>query len=154
MGVAIDIDGGTGEAPPPRRRTRAVRSPVRRRPATRRPGGRPLAHRTGGATFSRAAHGRPAPRAGGGVLVIAALATALAIVGFACLGAGSVDGAVPTRTVVVQVRSGESLGDIAARTAPGAVVEQVVARIVEMNALAGSGVHPGQSLVVPVPAAG
>lgn len=55
----------------------------------------------------------------------------------------------PSGTTVAVVGAGESLGDVAARVAPGADTETVVTRIRELNRLEGSSVAPGRPLVVP-----
>ena len=55
----------------------------------------------------------------------------------------------PRRSTVVVVAPGESLIDVAHRTAPTADVDAVVARIRTDNHLAGSSVVPGRPLVVP-----
>ncbi|MFJ6674129.1 LysM peptidoglycan-binding domain-containing protein [Actinosynnema sp. NPDC091369] len=56
---------------------------------------------------------------------------------------------VPERTNVVHVQVGETLWDVAERSAPASDPDAVVARIVELNSLPSSDVVPGQSLVVP-----
>ncbi|QQQ77908.1 LysM peptidoglycan-binding domain-containing protein [Saccharothrix sp. 6-C] len=56
---------------------------------------------------------------------------------------------VPERTNVVHVQVGESLWDVAERSAPASDPDAVVARIRELNSLPGSDVVPGQALVVP-----
>ncbi|MEU4746499.1 LysM peptidoglycan-binding domain-containing protein [Actinosynnema sp. NPDC023658] len=56
---------------------------------------------------------------------------------------------VPERTNVVHVQVGETLWDVAERSAPNADQDAVVTRIRELNSLPGSDVVPGQSLVVP-----
>lgn len=120
----------------------------------RRPSGRPLSYERHRVAVSRAPHGRGEQEVGWGAVLVGTLATALVLAGFLGLAQWRVGDAVPNRTEVVQVRGGESLGDLAARVSPGVVVEQVVERIVELNALSGSGLHPGQSLIVPVSTAG
>ncbi|QCQ90791.1 LysM peptidoglycan-binding domain-containing protein [Rhodococcus sp. SGAir0479] len=59
-------------------------------------------------------------------------------------------GGVPAQTAVVQVRSGETLSDVAARVAPGAPVGAVVDRIRQLNEMSGSGVRAGQTVLAPV----
>ncbi|CAM3551915.1 LysM peptidoglycan-binding domain-containing protein [Kibdelosporangium persicum] len=56
---------------------------------------------------------------------------------------------VPERTAVVWVQPGESLWDVAERSAPGYNPEAVVARIHELNEISGAGVLAGQALQVP-----
>nr|WP_052477895.1 LysM peptidoglycan-binding domain-containing protein [Kibdelosporangium sp. MJ126-NF4]CEL14830.1 hypothetical protein [Kibdelosporangium sp. MJ126-NF4]CTQ96539.1 hypothetical protein [Kibdelosporangium sp. MJ126-NF4] len=72
----------------------------------------------------------------------------------AVLGVGSVAGAltadvVPERTAVVWVQPGESLWDVAERSAPGYDTEAVIARIHELNEISGNNVLAGQALQVP-----
>ncbi|MCE6997641.1 LysM peptidoglycan-binding domain-containing protein [Saccharothrix sp. S26] len=56
---------------------------------------------------------------------------------------------VPERTNVVHVQVGETLRDVAERSAPASDPDAVVERILELNSLPSSDVVPGQSLVVP-----
>jgi hypothetical protein len=64
-------------------------------------------------------------------------------------GAGGQGAPVPDRTALVQVRSGENLGELARRAAPGSDPDAVVRRIRELNGLDGSDLRAGQPLVVP-----
>jgi LysM domain-containing protein len=73
----------------------------------------------------------------------------LVVVGLGVL-AGASAPAVPATTAVVRVVPGENLWDVAERAAPGSDTGAVVARIRELNGLAGSEVRPGQPLTVPV----
>ncbi|GLW91510.1 LysM peptidoglycan-binding domain-containing protein [Actinokineospora globicatena] len=57
---------------------------------------------------------------------------------------------VPSTTAVVRVAAGESLSDVAARTAPDSDTAAVVERIRELNGLDDATVRPGQPLTVPV----
>lgn len=87
-----------------------------------------------------------------GVLVAAGLLTAVVVIGLisaAHLRAAD-PASTPVATAVVAVRAGETLSDVAARTAPGAPISRVVAEIVSLNGLADSAVRAGQTLVVPV----
>ncbi|MET1073551.1 MAG: LysM peptidoglycan-binding domain-containing protein [Umezawaea sp.] len=77
----------------------------------------------------------------------------LAVVLAACLGllylyASGATG-VPERTGVAYVQVGETLHDVAVRSAPDSDPDAVVERIRELNRLADADVLPGQSLVVP-----
>ncbi|WP_158840318.1 LysM peptidoglycan-binding domain-containing protein [Saccharothrix deserti] len=56
---------------------------------------------------------------------------------------------VPERTNVVHVQVGETLRDVAERSAPNSDPEAVAARIRELNNLPDSDVVPGQSLIAP-----
>ncbi|MFD4294879.1 LysM peptidoglycan-binding domain-containing protein [Rhodococcus sp. NPDC058532] len=150
--AGIRTAGGPALTVRPARPPRAPRRAARRYGTSRRPGGRPLSYGPAGTGVSRAAHTRFGGDTGWGTVVVVALATALAIVAFGALAQWQSGDAVPDRTGVVQVRAGESLGEVAERSAPGVPVERAVERIVELNALDGTGVHPGQALIVPVSA--
>lgn len=56
---------------------------------------------------------------------------------------------VPERTNVVHVQVGETLWDVAERSAPHSDPEAVVSRIRDLNDLPGTDVTPGQSLIAP-----
>jgi hypothetical protein len=77
----------------------------------------------------------------------------LAMVAVICLGlvylyaSGSMS--VPERTGVAYVQVGETLRDVAVRSAPDSDPDAVVERIRELNRMADTTVVPGQSLVVP-----
>lgn len=81
-----------------------------------------------------------------GAVVLAAVV--LAAVGIIASGAVQADAAVPTRTTVATVQSGESLWDVAAATGTSDVRE-TMAQIAELNSLSGSTLEAGQTLVVP-----
>ncbi|MCP2267578.1 LysM domain-containing protein [Actinokineospora diospyrosa] len=87
------------------------------------------------------------------LLVVLGLAAVVAAVvyGVGAL-ANSVAGEpeVPSTTTVVRVAAGESLSDVAARTAPDSDTSAVVERILELNGLTDVTVRPGQPLTVPV----
>ena len=87
-----------------------------------------------------------------GVLVAAGLLTAVVVIGLISVAhLRAADPApTPVATAVVAVRAGETLSDVAARTAPDAPTSRVVAEIVSLNGLADSAVRAGQTLVVPV----
>lgn len=84
---------------------------------------------------------------------LAILTSVLAVAAAASLATGSVSLAgtssspVPARYVVVE--GGDTLWSIAGDVAPDADRRDTVAEIVELNALAGSGVRAGQQLAVP-----
>lgn len=134
--------------------------PQRRRigqPDSRRPASGQVGYRTSPAGLSSAAHPLPRrkPRSGGPIVTIcAALLTAFVVasmIGLAHLRAGDVT-STPGATAVVQVRGGETLSDVAVRIAPDSPVGQVVAEIIELNAMSGAGVHAGQTLITPASA--
>lgn len=151
MSVAMDIGGVAGGD---RDRT-ATRVGGSRRPVDpTRPGGAPFSYDTPRVSVSRAPHRREVEDVSWGTVFVGMAATALIVAGLFGLAQLRSGDAVPTGTEVVQVREGESLGDVASRVVPDAPASQVVARIVELNALSGSGLHPGQSLIVPVSAVG
>lgn len=157
MSVAIDIDGfGGGEWEAGRRSGERVlgRPGTRRQVDTRRPGGRPVSYDGSRVRVSRAAHVPPAQDVGWAAVVVGMLATALVVAGLFGLAQWRSGSDVATATEVVRVHPGESLGDVAGRVVPGAPVDRVVERIVELNALGGSGLHPGQTLIVPVSVTG
>lgn len=81
-----------------------------------------------------------------GAVVLAAVV--LAAVGIIASGAVQADAAVPARTTVATVQSGESLWDVAADTGTSDVRE-TMAQIAELNSLSGSTLEAGQTLVVP-----
>lgn len=85
--------------------------------------------------------------------VVAIAAVVLILVGgaaFTVRGMGMVD--ISSSIEVVEVQSGDTLGSIAARNAPGLAVGEVVGQIRAMNDLAAGQVQVGQSLRVPVTA--
>ena len=90
-----------------------------------------------------------------GVLVAAGLLTAVVVIGLISVAHMRAADSAPTpaATAVVAVRAGESLSDIAARTAPDAPTSRVISEIISLNGLADSAVRAGQTLVVPVGAA-
>ncbi|MBM4494201.1 LysM peptidoglycan-binding domain-containing protein [Rhodococcus hoagii] len=112
-------------------------------------------HGNAGTQVSRAAgpsHGRKRATSGLSAVVATFVITAGVVAGLdaiANLRMAQPD-SVPTSTDSVQVRRGESHGDVAARVAPEAPVAQVVDRIVELNAMSGAEVRPGQILISPV----
>ena len=125
-----------------------------RRPALRRPGGRPLSYADAPAPvrLSRASH-RPSHgqvvRRRAVAWVVLTLLAVLAVAGLVALRAAGA-AVVPSATSVVQVQEGESLSTLAGRVAPDAPTAAVVERIVSLNGLTGATVRPGESLVVPV----
>lgn len=78
-------------------------------------------------------------------LAAAALAAALSFLYLYATGATT----VPERTAVVHVQVGETLRDVAERSAPASDPDAVAARIRELNDLPGDDVTPGQPLTVP-----
>jgi hypothetical protein len=126
--------------------------------AARRPAGRPVVYATGGTGAPRGRHPLEAGSSADngqdiGIvgLVAAGLVTFLvvaALLGLAHLRAG-VPVTEPMPTMVVAVRDGESLSDVARRVAPESGVGAAVDRIVTLNHMADVDVRPGQLLVVP-----
>ncbi|HEY3259344.1 MAG TPA: LysM peptidoglycan-binding domain-containing protein [Pseudonocardiaceae bacterium] len=82
-------------------------------------------------------------------LLLLATVTAVVAAGLLVLRGVAADDGVPQRTAVVDVRSGETLWDLAERVAPRSSPPAVVERIRELNGMQGSTVHPGQPLLVP-----
>lgn len=119
----------------------------------RRPVGAPRHHGGTGVRVSRAAHQPTASPVISNAWMVALFAGVLVVVGgagFMVRSAGVID--TTTSVAVVQVLPGDTLGDIAARNAPGLAVSQVVSEIRAMNDIAGTQVRAGQSLRVPVTA--
>ncbi|WP_156042333.1 LysM peptidoglycan-binding domain-containing protein [Rhodococcus sp. UNC363MFTsu5.1] len=100
---------------------------------------------------STAVHGKRGQEGGIGALLVGMLLSAVAVAGLLGIAqARSNPQFALGETAVVQVQGGETLSDVATRVAPGSRVEQVVARILDLNAMSGASVQAGQSLVVPV----
>lgn len=78
-----------------------------------------------------------------------ALAVCAVVIGLGSL-AGSMAAPVPQETTLVFVEAGQTAWDLASEFAPASSPEDVVARISEINELAGSGLQPGAALAVPV----
>jgi hypothetical protein len=108
-----------------------------------------------GTQVSRAdgpSHGRKRPLSGLSAVVATFVITAGVVAGLdaiANLRSAQTDSA-PASTDSSQVHRGESRGDGAARTAPEAPVARVVDRIVELNAMSGAEIRPGQISISPV----
>ncbi|MFD4369799.1 LysM peptidoglycan-binding domain-containing protein [Rhodococcus sp. NPDC058521] len=81
------------------------------------------------------------------VLVTAGILLGFGAVAYVVTATG--DAALAEATEVVQVGAGESLTEVAERIAPEVPAQQIVDRIMDLNALTNSSVHAGQSLVVP-----
>ncbi|ALG07906.1 LysM peptidoglycan-binding domain-containing protein [Kibdelosporangium phytohabitans] len=120
-------------------RTRVAETPRRARHQRRRP------------SHSRVAACTPAVRRRRQVAasVLIALGMFLAVLGFGSLAGALTADVVPGRTAVVWVQPGESLWEVAERSAPGYDTEAVVARIHELNEISGNVVLAGQPLQVP-----
>jgi hypothetical protein len=93
----------------------------------------------------RCAPRRPMPLS---LLLVLAIAAAAAVIGLAFM-ANSGTASVPASTTVVRVQPGQTLWDIAERSAPGSDTEAVVSRIRELNGLGEVALRPGQPLTVP-----
>jgi hypothetical protein len=91
----------------------------------------------------------PRWRAALGWLLVAVLA-AVAVVGLGLLADAARSARVPSAIAPVRVEVGESLWQVARRTAPSADPEVVAARIVELNDLGSPSVRPGQVLLSPI----
>ncbi|RSM75837.1 LysM peptidoglycan-binding domain-containing protein [Kibdelosporangium aridum] len=81
--------------------------------------------------------------------ILIGLGMFLAVLGVGALANAFTTNTVPDRTAVVWVQPGETLWDVAERTAPGYNPEAVVARIHELNDITGNTVLAGQALQVP-----
>jgi nucleoid-associated protein YgaU len=82
------------------------------------------------------------------LLFLVALTVVLAVFGATSAATGEAGEPVPTRAVVVQ--PGDTLWGIAAEVAEPGEVREMVHRIQELNAMAGSGVAIGEELAVPL----
>lgn len=117
-------------------------------PSVRR---QPVRHRYGHSR-ARAAVCSPAIRRRRRVAasILIGLGMFLAVLGVGALANAFTANTVPDRTTVVWVQPGETLWDIAERSAPGYNPEAVVARIQELNDIPGNNVVlAGQALQVP-----
>jgi len=114
---------------------------------SRRPASRPLSvHRAPEAVACRV---RPSGQSPVQLLAIGVL-VALAVVALGLLYLqGSGAATVPERTGVVYVQVGETLWDVAERSAPESDTAAVVERIRDLNQMDDSAVLPGQPLTVP-----
>ncbi|TKG66750.1 LysM peptidoglycan-binding domain-containing protein [Prauserella endophytica] len=86
------------------------------------------------------------------LLLALGAAVCLGLVGlglFASSVAGGGEATVPSGTAVVSVAPGDTLWDLAERSAPGSDPAAVVERIQELNGLTGARVDAGTPLVVP-----
>lgn len=63
---------------------------------------------------------------------------------------GTDSGTTPTELAVVQVKSGETLQQVARRVAPDAPVARVVEQIRDLNQLDSAALDAGQTLLAPV----
>lgn len=84
-----------------------------------------------------------------GVLLGAALAAVVVVLGMVGEDYEKAVSGVPVQTEVVHVRSGESLSSLAERIAPDRSAASVIATVRDLNGLDASGLRPGQALVVP-----
>lgn len=136
--------------------TRAIprRSAVRQ-PARRRPESGALRYSSHHVALSRVEHPVVEDDVSWRTLVASVLVTVGVLLGLGVVAhaATSVDaGSLSGATEVVQVGSGETLTDVAERVAPQKPARQVIERIMELNAMSGSSIDSGQSLVVPASA--
>jgi LysM repeat protein len=100
---------------------------------------------------SRADHRRGANDVGWRMVLASVVITAGVLCGLVGLAQLATTDSVgdSAATEVVQVQQGESLAAIAGRVAPDLPAAQVVERIMELNAMSNSALHPGQNLIVP-----
>ncbi|MCZ1073603.1 LysM peptidoglycan-binding domain-containing protein [Rhodococcus sp. A5(2022)] len=128
-------------------------APARRLPV--RPDGGIVDYRRAPVRVSRVPH-RPAEVAHTrpGTILATALLTALVtagLLGIAHLRTSQV-AAGAARTDVTVVQAGESLGDVAARVAPGLSRSEAIERILDLNAMPDGRLRTGQTLLVPASA--
>src|SRR5690242_18424626 len=134
-----------------------VERPVRRRgsahrPAPMRPAGAALRYRGTGVLMSRASHRRK-PITPVTTVLLALVAAGITVwLGLVAHLGGVVGTSAPTpgELAVVQVRTGESLQQVARRVAPDAPVADVVEQIRDLNQLKSAAVDAGQTLIAPV----
>jgi LysM domain len=134
---------GTG-APRPLRRVQ--------RPASRRPAAGAVRYRGTGVLMSRASH-RSRPITPLTTVLLALVAAGITVWLGLLAQFGGVMGTetpTPTELAVVQVKSGETLQQVARRVAPGAPVSRVVEQIRDLNQLESVAVDAGQTLLAPV----
>jgi predicted metal-binding membrane protein len=86
-----------------------------------------------------------------GVLLVAALAWLAGSATAQAAGSGAPPGAVYRNLNQVVVQPGQSLWAIASRAEPGADPRGVIQEIIDLNALHGTSVQPGERLWVPKP---
>jgi LysM domain len=117
-----------------------------------RPGGAPVRYRGTGVLMSRASHRRRpiTPATTVGLALLAALITVWLGVVAQFGGVVGTSAPLPDRLAVVQVQSGETLQQVAARVAPDAPVGKVVERIRELNQLESAALDAGQTLIAPI----
>lgn len=132
----------------------AAARPVRRvrRPAPSRPAGGAVRYRGTGVLMSRASH-RSRPITPLTTVLLALVAAGITVWLGLVAQFGGVMGATspePTELAVVQVKSGETLQQVARRVAPDAPVAQVVEQIRDLNQLDSAAVDAGQTLLAPV----
>lgn len=85
--------------------------------------------------------------------VLVAVVWLLFAVAIAVMVSRPADLPVPAETTTVTVRSGDTLWALAAQATPGADTRITVEQIMELNGLVSAGdIHPGDLLVVPLPA--
>ncbi|MFV8164996.1 LysM peptidoglycan-binding domain-containing protein [Mycobacterium sp. 134] len=147
----------TQKSQPPRARAQfgaAAPRPVRRvqRPAPSRPDTGGVRYRGTGVLMSRASH-RSRPITPLTTVLLALVAAGITVWLGLVAQLGGVVGAetpTPTELAVVQVKSGETLQQVARRVAPDAPVARVVEQIRDLNQLDSVAVDAGQTLLAPV----
>jgi hypothetical protein len=152
MTTVVNVRGNLSSRAATGTREHVVR-PVRRRPlrGVHVDGRRPA--RLVPAPFRSATRScEPVPRSGSlGWLVLVGVLTFLVVLGTVWATGGGGDATpVPTRTVLVQVHQGESLWQVARRTAPSSSAAAVVDTIRQLNGLDDNSIlYPGELLRVP-----
>lgn len=149
----------TQKSQPPRARAQfgaAAPRPVRRvqRPGPSRPAQGAVRYRGTGVLMSRASHRSRSITPLTTVLLALVAAGITVWLGLVAQLGGVVGAETPTPTptelAVVQVKSGETLQQVARRVAPDAPVGQVVEQIRDLNQLDSAAVDAGQTLLAPV----
>lgn len=143
------VSTGAPARPCPNRGRDASRQPVPVRPAEPlQPTERP--RRSASQPVGLAPPGYPVARRGDVLRLLAVVVATVAVVcGLAVIGQGAGAADAPGAVAEARVGAGETLWNVAERVAPGSDEQAVVARIRELNGIAGSAVRPGQEIRVP-----
>ncbi len=149
MAVVTHVGFNLSPRSPGAARPEVVR-PARRRALVPSDGRRPA--RLAAAPFRPAAQEcEPRPASGSvGWLVLVGVLAFVVVLAIGWTMGGQPAASVPTRSVTVQVRQGETLWSVAHRMAPAAAPREAVAKIRQLNGLdIDSVLYPGELLRVP-----
>ncbi|WP_082957571.1 MULTISPECIES: LysM peptidoglycan-binding domain-containing protein [unclassified Mycobacterium] len=154
---AVRVARGASQAQPSRGRAQfgaAEPRPLRRvqRQAPTRPAGGAVRYRGTGVLMSRASH-RSRPITPVTTVLLALVAAGITVwLGLVAQFGGvmGTEAPEPAELAVVQVKTGETLQQVARRVAPDAPVSRVVEQIRDLNQLESSALDAGQTLLAPV----